>query len=139
MSASICIVDICAFLDSPSRSGRRGQCIVVVCAFLVTAVIMKMIFAGIKLNRQRKLMVAAIKDFLVRAKLGSIRQTERLVNQFEHDDDRDRKIELKEGLKKLRDEVKFFYLSLERMKIRFRFFSKTTDDVETMFEIFDAF
>jgi len=32
----------------------------------------------------------------------------------------------------------FTFLSRE-MKIRFQFFSKTTDDVETMFEIFDAF
>ena len=91
----------------------ESMCIVVVCAFLVTVVIMKMIFAGIKLNRQRKLMVAAIKDFLVRAKLGSIHQAESLVNRFEDNGDKDRKDELKHGLKKLRDEAADFHKALK--------------------------
>ena len=49
-------------------------------ALLVTIVILKMIFSGIKLNRQRKLMVAALKDYLVRVRLGALIQTDEFVD-----------------------------------------------------------
>ena len=49
-------------------------------ALLVTIVILRMIFSGIKLNRQRKLMVAALKDFLVRVRLRSLEQIDETVD-----------------------------------------------------------
>ena len=74
------VYQIVSIFISTSIGGiTESMAFITIIALLVTIVILRMIFSGIKLNRQRKLMVAALKDYLVRIRLGSLEQIETYV------------------------------------------------------------
>ena len=77
------VYQIVSIFISTSIGGiTESMAFITIIALLVTIVILRMIFSGIKLNRQRKLMVAALKDYLVRIRLGSLEQIETYVDRF---------------------------------------------------------
>jgi hypothetical protein len=87
-------------------------------ALLVTIVILRMIFSGIKLNRQRKLMVAALKDFLVRVRLRSLEQIDETVDIFgltssTGKDNVELKKNLKEKLKKIQQDTSEYHKAIK--------------------------
>ena len=77
------VYQIVAIFVSTNVGISESMVIITTIALLVTIVILKMIFAGIKLNRQRKLMVASLKDYLVRIRLGSLSQTDEFIDNVE--------------------------------------------------------
>ena len=103
------VYQIVAIFVSTNVGISESMVIITTIALLVTIVILKMIFAGIKLNRQRKLMVASLKDYLVRIRLGSLSQTDEFIDNVEAMKTKttassslnDLKKELKDGIKKL--------------------------------------
>ena len=103
------VYQIVAIFVSTNVGISESMVIITTIALLVTIVILKMIFSGIKLNRQRKLMVAALKDYLVRIRLGTLSQTDEFIDNVEAIKTKttasssldDLKKELKDGIKKL--------------------------------------
>ena len=101
------VYQIVSIFISTSIGGiTESMAFITIIALLVTIVILRMIFSGIKLNRQRKLMVAALKDYLVRIRLGSLEQIETYVDRFNaktndnNNDDALTLVELKKKIKR---------------------------------------
>merc|ERR1711871_889774 len=77
-----------------------------------------MIFSGIKLNRQRKLMVASLKEYLVRIRLGSLTQTDEFIDNVEavkkaSSSVDDLKKELKDNIKKLHKDAAEYHKAIK--------------------------
>tara|TARA_E500000178_G_scaffold349131_1_gene405497 strand:+ start:727 stop:1386 length:660 start_codon:yes stop_codon:yes gene_type:complete len=103
------VYQIVSIFISTSIGITESMAFITIIALLVTIVILRMIFSGIKLNRQRKLMVAALKDYLVRIRLGSLEQIETYVDRFNaktNDNNNDDALTLVELKKKLKDDYK---------------------------------
>jgi len=103
------VYQIVSIFISTSIGITESMAFITIIALLVTIVILRMIFSGIKLNRQRKLMVAALKDYLVRIRLGSLEQIDTYVDRFNaktNDNNNDDALTLVELKKKLKDDYK---------------------------------
>ena len=115
------VYQIVAIFVSTNVGISESMVIITTIALLVTIVILKMIFAGIKLNRQRKLMVASLKDYLVRIRLGSLSQTDEFIDNVEAMKTKttassslnDLKEELKDGIKKLRKDAAEYHKAIK--------------------------
>lgn len=115
------VYQIVAIFVSTNVGISESMVIITTIALLVTIVILKMIFAGIKLNRQRKLMVASLKDYLVRIRLGSLSQTDEFIDNVEAMKTKttassslnDLKKELKDGIKKLRKDAAEYHKAIK--------------------------
>ena len=115
------VYQIVAIFVSTNVGISESMVIITTIALLVTIVILKMIFCGIKLNRQRKLMVASLKDYLVRIRLGSLSQTDEFIDNVEAMKTKttasssldDLKKELKDGIKKLRKDAAEYHKAIK--------------------------
>ena len=115
------VYQIVAIFVSTNVGISESMVIITTIALLVTIVILKMIFAGIKLNRQRKLMVASLKDYLVRIRLGSLSQTDEFIDNVEAMKTKttasssldDLKKELKDGIKKLHKDAAEYHKAIK--------------------------
>lgn len=112
------VYQIVAIFVSTNVGISESMVIITTIALLVTIVILKMIFSGIKLNRQRKLMVASLKDYLVRVRLGCLTQTDKFIDNIEtiktaSSSLDDVKKELKDGIKKLRKDAAEYHKAIK--------------------------
>ena len=112
------VYQIVAIFVSTNVGISESMVIITTIALLVTIVILKMIFSGIKLNRQRKLMVASLKDYLVRIRLGSLTQTDKFIDNIEaiktaSSSLDDVKKELKDGIKKLHKDAAEYHKAIK--------------------------